>query len=83
MRLDRQPQPGHRRDMAGMSGDGKPHLRRADRAARGLDADDTIALAQDAGDLAILDDVDAARIGGASVAPGDGIVPRRAAARLQ
>ena len=34
--------------MAGMSGDGKPHLRRADRAARGLDADDTIALAQDA-----------------------------------
>ena len=37
----------------------------------------------EAGDLAILDDVDAARIGRARIAPGDGIVPRHAAAALQ
>ena len=47
---------------------------RLDRAAR---------VALDAGHFAILDDVDAERIGGARVAPGDGIVPRRAAAPLQ
>ena len=39
--------------------------------------------APDSRDLAVLDDVDAARVGGAGVAPGDGVVTRRAAAPLQ
>ena len=37
----------------------------------------------DPGDLAILDDVDAERVGGARIAPGDRVVPRHAAAALQ
>ena len=49
-------------------------LQRLDRAARVL---------ADAGHLAVLDDVDAERIGGARIAPGDRIVPRGAAAPLQ
>ena len=49
----------------------------------GLDADDPVALAPDAGHLAVLDDVDAHRVGAARVAPGDRIVPRGAAAPLQ
>ena len=36
----------------------------------------------DAGDFAILDDVDAERVGAARIAPGHRIMPRRAAARL-
>ena len=38
---------------------------------------------RDAGHLAILDDVDAAVGGAARIAPGDGVVARRAAAPLQ
>ena len=41
------------------------------------------AVAADAGDLAVLDDVDAARVGAARVAPGDRVVARDAAAPLQ
>ncbi len=40
-------------------------------------------LAPDAGDLALLDDVDAQRVGPARITPGDGVVPGRAAAPLQ
>ncbi len=65
-----------------MPGDADAELLAADRAARGLDADDLAAVARDAGDLAVLDDVDPARVGGARVAPGNGIVARGAAARL-
>jgi hypothetical protein len=53
-----------------------------DRAARGLEARDLAAIAVDADDLAILDDVDAHLVGAARIAPGDGVVPARAAARL-
>ena len=42
-----------------------------------------VGVAQDARDLAVLDDVDPERIGGARVAPGDRIVARGAAAALQ
>ena len=41
------------------------------------------ALAPDACDLAILDDVDAGPIGRAGIAPGDGVVAHRAAPPLQ
>ena len=54
----------------------------ADLAARRRDADDAVAVAQEAGDLAILDDVDAAPVGAARIAPGDGVVAGGAGARL-
>src|SRR3546814_5516798 len=47
------------------------------------DLDVPVGRAADAGDLAILNDVDAARGGGPRVTPGNRIVPRRAAAPLQ
>jgi len=60
------------------------HLARPNHAACGLQRlDRAVGAAPDAGHLAILDDVDAERIGRARVAPGNGIVPRRAAAPLQ
>ena len=61
-----------------------PTLRRADQAARGLERlHGAVRVAADAGDLAVLDDVDAERVGRARIAPGDRVVPRRAAAALQ
>ncbi len=60
-----------------------PIFRRRDEAARGLDAGDRAAVDANAGDFALLDDVDAERIGGARIAPGDGVVAHGAAARLQ
>src|SRR5579883_3309170 len=80
--LDRKAQPGARHDGADMPRRGDRDLLRRDGAAARLDPDHPAALAADAGDEAILDDVDAARIGGAREAPGDGVVPRRAAAAL-
>ena len=68
---------------AGMAGDGDGDLLGADGAARGLDAGDAAVLDPETGDFAVLDDVDAARIGRAREAPGDGIVARHAAAALQ
>ncbi len=52
-------------------------------ALLGLDAGDAPILDAEAGRGAILDDVDAARIGAARIAPGDRVVAHRAAARLQ
>ena len=55
-----------------------------DDAARRLHARYRSArIAADARDFAILDDVDAQCVGGAGIAPGDRVVPRRAAAPLQ
>ena len=50
---------------------------------RGFDADHPAGLASNAGDLAILDDVDPALIGAAGIAPGHGIMADGAAAALQ
>src|SRR4029078_9993978 len=55
----------------------------ADEAARGLDAEHLAVLDAKAGRLAILYDVDAARIRRARIAPGHGVVTNGAAARLQ
>ncbi len=69
---------------AGMAGRGNTHLARLNHAARGFQCLDGAArIAPYAGDLAILDDVDAERIGRARIAPGDGVVARGAAAPLQ
>ena len=53
-----------------------------DGAARRLETGDAPAVARDAGDLAVLDDVDAERVGAARIAPGHGVVAAGAAARL-
>ena len=50
---------------------------------RGLDALHPAVLDAEAGDLAVLDDVDAAGVGAASIAPGDRVVAGHAAAALQ
>ena len=66
-----------------MTGGGESEFAGADEAARRLDAGDgPRGVAADRGDLAMLDDVDARRVRAARVAPGDGVVTRRAAARL-
>ena len=65
-----------------MAGDGEADGARFDDAAVGLDRGDTAAGESEAGDFAILDDVDAQRIGAAGIAPGDGVVPGDAAAAL-
>ena len=81
--LDRQAQTGHRRKPRGVAGDREPDLSGADRAARRLDGGDAPVADDEAGHLAILDDVDAAPVGGPGVAPDDCVVARRAAAALQ
>ena len=54
----------------------------ADCALRRLDADAAATLDDEAGDLAVLDDVDAARIGGARITPGDGVMAGNAGPAL-
>ncbi len=82
MAFDRQAQPRHRGDPAGVAGAGEPHTSRADEAARRVDADAAPVLDPDADDLGVLQDVDAGRVGTARVAPGDRVVAHRAAAPL-
>ncbi len=84
MAFDRQPQPGHRRDARRAAGHRHADLAGADRAARCLDAGHlAVGVAREAGHLAVLDDVDAERVGRMGIAPDDGVVARRAAAPLQ
>ena len=60
------------------------HARRSDIAPRSLDACDCAAwIAPKPQDLAVLDDIDAHRVGAARIAPRHRIVPRHAAAALQ
>jgi len=62
---------------------GGADLAGADRAAARLDAIDAAVGDEEAGRRAILDDVDAAGIGSARIAPGHRVVARDAAAALQ
>src|SRR5262249_32617594 len=64
------------------AGDGKADLKCTYEAADGLDALDAALLDAKAGHLAILDDVDAAFVGGAGIAPHHRVVAHRASARL-
>src|SRR5574337_1992630 len=67
-----------------MAGRGDRDLLGADDAATGLHRlHPSSTTAADGGDLAILDDVDAERVGGAGVAPGHRVVPGGARAALQ
>jgi hypothetical protein len=81
--LDRQAQAGHRRDLAGAAGDRHADLAGGDGAAGGLDPADAAVLDAEAGDLAVLDQIDAAPVGAAGEAPGDRVVARGAGAALQ
>ena len=83
MALDRQPEAGHRADLARPPGHRHPDLAGRDRAARRLHAPDPAALDAQARHLAVLDQVDPARVRGARVAPGDRVVPRRPGPPLQ
>ena len=83
MALDRELEACERRDARGVASAGEADLARGDRAPRGLDAGDGAARDAEPRHLAVLDDVDAEPIGGARVAPGDGVMPHRAAAGLQ
>src|SRR6266403_6190365 len=66
-----------------MAGGGDADALSQDAAAVGLNADDApLGTGQEARDLAVLDDVHPERIGGTRVAPGYGVVPRRAGAPL-
>ncbi len=81
--LDGQAQARHRRDLGGAPGAGEADLLRADEAARRLHAEHAPALDANARDLAVLDDVDAALVRRAGIAPRHGVVAHRAAAPLQ
>src|SRR5690606_21564496 len=71
-----------RHDTAGGAGDSDADRLGADIAARRFNAADAAALDAEAGDLAVLDQVDAAHVGAAGIAPDDGVMARRTAARL-
>ena len=74
---------GHSGEDAAVAGDDGSHALAGDEAARGLDALDASAFDGKAGDLAILNNVDAERAGGAREAPGDRIVACGASPSLQ
>ena len=80
--MDRQLDAGLRHQLRGMPGDRHADRLGPDFALCRLDPDAGAVLHDKAGHFAILDDVDAERIGGARIAPGDGVVARGAAAGL-
>ena len=67
--LDRQPQPGHVGEHRRVAGGGERDASGADRPARRLDAGDAAALDVEAGHLAVLDEVDAERVGARARSP--------------
>ena len=83
MALDREPHTRHARQHGVVPGCDDRKLAGADETARGFNTGDAAPLAADRGHLAILNDVDAAGVGRAGIAPGDRIVARDAAAALQ
>ena len=68
---------------AGRSRHGNADLLRADIAARGFHPQNLAVLGAKAGDFAVLDDIDAAHVGPARIAPCHGVMPHRAAALLR
>ena len=82
MALERQADPGHRGHHGRMARGDDRDPPGGDRPARGLDAGDATVLHGDAGDLAVLDQVDAEGVRGPRIAPRDVVVLGDAAARL-
>ena len=82
--FDRQPQPRHARRPDGVVRRPRGRSCFAPMKPRVVSTPTTRPPStSNAGHLAVLDDVDAARVGAAREAPGHRVVPRRAAARLQ
>lgn len=81
--LDRQPHAGHIGKRGRVSGGDDRDLLRLDEALHRIDPGDLAAVAANAGHLAVLDEIDARRIGAAREAPGHRVVPRHAAAPLK
>ena len=81
--LQGQAQPGHPRQHAGMAGDDNTNPIRLDAAAAGLDAGHPAIVPVDAGDLALLDNIDSQGIGGAGKPPGHRVVAGNPAPALQ
>ena len=81
---ERQAEPGHVGQHGGMTGHSDTELFRADGPARGLYAAHRAGrrVAVDAGDGAILDDIDAQPVGGAGIAPHDRVVAHGSGATL-
>ena len=82
MAFNRQPHPGHCRHLPTAPGDHDTDLLGPDRPARGLNTSDFAALDINAGDFAILDQVNAPLIRPARIAPGHCVMPRCARAPL-
>jgi hypothetical protein len=81
--LDGKSQSCHGGDAGRIAGTGERDLLRRDVALLRLDSEDAPLADAKTGRGAILDDVDAAAVSRAGVAPGDGIVAHRAAAGLK
>ena len=80
--MDRQFHAGFGHELRRMAGDRDADRFGANFAQSRLDADAGAVLHDEAGRLAILDDVDAEPVGGARIAPGDRVVPGDPAAPL-
>src|SRR5580693_4202825 len=83
MRLNRHPQPRERGNLTGMAGHRDANLLRPDEAACRLDPGDAASVRREPGDLAVLDNVDTARIGATGKPPRHRIVTRNPGTRLQ
>src|SRR5690606_1270683 len=83
MAFDRQPQAGHACNPRGVASNCDADALGLEKSPRSFHPDHTPVLDAKAGDLAVLDDVDAALIRPAREAPGDGVVAHRAAAPLK
>ena len=83
MALDGQADAGHAGHHAGVTRRHDRHLFGFDEATRGVHTGDLAALAANAGDLAVLDDVHTQGVSGARKAPSHGVVTRHTGAALQ
>jgi hypothetical protein len=83
MGLDRQPEAGLIGEHAAVPGRGQADRARVDAAPRGLDPDHPAAVLDEAGHLAVLDDVDAHRVTGPGERPGHVVVLGDARAWLE
>ena len=82
MAFDRKAKPGGLHHAAAAAGDGAADLARGDEPAACLDARAAAVLDAEPGHLAILDDIDAAPVGSAGIAPGHRVMTHGAAAPL-
>lgn len=83
MAFDRQVEIGHATERRGIASSSQCQLVAADEAARRFDPGDLTVFPPDAGHFALLDQIDAARIGAARIAPGNRVMAGRSATLLQ